>query len=114
MVYKILRVFSGGSHFIYGILALTQPFYIDEFIRFGFSDQRVLIAVFQMIAGIGIILGFYKVKLTQISSAILTIMMIGALTTRILIKDDFVQSLPAFLYMSINSFIFIKSIKGIT
>lgn len=111
MVYKFFRVFSGGSHLIYGILALTQPFYIDEFTRFGFSDYRIIIALAQLLAGLGILTGFYKLRLTQISSVILAIMMTGALITRILINDDFVQSLPALVYMFVNSFIFMKSLK---
>jgi len=112
MIYKILRIFSGISHFIYGVLALIDSFYNDEFVRFGFSDYRVLIAVVQLLAGAGILLGLYKIKLLSMSSAVLATMMAGALVTRILIQDDLIQSLPAFVYMSINSFIFIKSIKS--
>jgi hypothetical protein len=112
MLYNFLRIFSGGSHLIYGILSLTQPFYIDEFTRFGFSDYRVLIATIQLILGLIMLAGFFKIKLTQVSSVILAAMMAGAVVTRILIKDDFVQSFPALLYMFINSFIFIKSIKS--
>ena len=114
MLYNLLRIFSGGSHFIYGILALTQPFYIDEFSRFGFSDYRVLIALLQLILGLTMLVGISKIKLTLASSGILASMMAGALITRILIKDDFIQSFPAFMYMFINSFIFIKSIKSKT
>ena len=111
MVFNLLKIFSGISHIFYGILAITQPFYIEEFKRYGFYDYRVLIAVSQIIAGVGIILGFYQPRITQVSSAILAMMMTAALITRILIKDDLLQSLPAIIYMSINSLIFIKSIK---
>jgi hypothetical protein len=38
-------------------------------------------------------------------------MMAGALITRIIIKDELIQSLPALGYLLINSFIFIKSIQ---
>jgi uncharacterized membrane protein YkgB len=99
------------SHVFYGILAITQPFYIEEFKRYGFYDYRVLIAVSQILAGAGIFIGFYQSRITQVSSAILIVMMIGALITRILIKDGLFQSLPAIMYMSVNSLIFIKSIK---
>tara|TARA_B100001057_G_scaffold242743_1_gene243075 strand:+ start:894 stop:1205 length:312 start_codon:yes stop_codon:yes gene_type:complete len=99
------------SHIFYGILAITQPFYIEEFKRYGFYDYRVLIAASQIVAGVGIILGFYQSRITQVSSAILVVMMTGALITRIFIKDDLFQSLPAIIYMSVNSLIFIKSIK---
>jgi len=111
MIFNLLKIFSGISHVIYGILAVTQPFYIEEFKRYGFFDYRVLIAVSQIIAGLGIIIGFYQPRITQVSSAILTMMMTGALITRILIKDDLFQSLPAIIYMSVNSLIFIESLK---
>jgi uncharacterized membrane protein YkgB len=111
MVFNLLKIFSGMSHVFYGILAITQPFYIEEFKRYGFYDYRVLIAVSQILAGAGIFIGFYQSRITQVSSAILIVMMIGALITRILIKDGLFQSLPAIMYMSVNSLIFIKSIK---
>ena len=104
-------MFSGLSHLFYGIFALCDPFYIDEFERFGFSDFRLLIALGQVFCGTGLLLGFRKIKLTEISSGLLSIMMAGALITRIIIKDGLIQSLPAFGYLLTNSFIFMKSIK---
>ena len=111
MVINLLKIFSGMSHVFYGIIAITQPFYIEEFKRYGFYDYRVIIAISQIIAGAGLFIGFYQSRITQVCSAILAMMMIGAVITRILIKDNLFQSLPAIIYMSINSLIFIKSIK---
>ena len=111
MVYKVLQIFSGSSHLIYGILVLADPFYNEEFIRYGFSDYQILIAVTQASGGFGLLLGLYKRQFIQYSSAILAIMMTGALLTRIVIQDDLIQSSPAFVYMLVNSIIFIKSIK---
>ena len=111
MILKVFRIFSGLSHLAYGLLALYHPFYVDEFERFGFSEFRLLIALGQFFCGIGLLLSFRKIKLTEISSGLLTIMMAGALMTRIIIKDGLIQSFPAFSYLLINSFIFIKSIK---
>ena len=111
MVYRALRIFSGASHLIYGILALVDPFYKEEFVRFGFSDYRILIAVTQSLAGGALLLGFYRFRFTQYSSALLAVMMTGAFITRLVIHDDLLQSTPAFVYMFLNSLIFIKSIK---
>ena len=111
MILKVFRIFSGLSHLSYGILALYHPFYVDEFERFGFSEFRLLIALGQVFCGIGLLLGFWKIKLTEVSSGLLSIMMAGALITRITIKDGLIQSLPALGFLLINSFIFIKSIK---
>ena len=111
MVYSVLCIFSGASHLIYGILALVDPFYREEFVRYGFSDYRILIAVTQSLAGGTLLLGFYRPKFTQYSSALLAVMMTGALLTSFVIRDDLLQYTPAFVYMFVNSLIFIKSIK---
>lgn len=111
MIIKMLQIFSGSSHIIYGITALVVPYFKEEFTRYGFQDFRILIALIQILAGFGMFLGLYRIRITQYSSAILSVMMIGALITRIVIQDDLIQSSPAFVYMSINSIIFLKSIK---
>lgn len=111
MFYKALQLFSGTAHFIYGILALLDPFYIEEFVRYGFSKFRILIAVTQSLAGALLLLGVFKPKFTAYSSAFLAILMAGALVTRILIHDDLLQSTPAFVFMLFNSLIFSKSIN---
>lgn len=111
MVYKVLQIFSGSSHLIYGILVLVDPFYNEEFIRYGFSEFQIPIAVIQSVAGFVMFLGLYKSRFTQYSAAILTIMMTGAFITRIVIQDGLIQSSPAFVYMLVNSIIFIESIK---
>jgi hypothetical protein len=48
MILKVFRIFSGLSHLAYGILALSHPFYVDEFERFGFSKFKLLIALSQV------------------------------------------------------------------
>ena len=111
MVYKVLQIFSGSSHLIYGLMVLVDPFYNEEFIRYGFSEFQIPIAVIQSLAGFGMFLGLYKSRLTQYSAAILAIMMTGALLTRIFIQDNLIQSSPAFIYMLVNSIIFIESIN---
>lgn len=95
---------------MYGIITLLDPFYEEEFVRYGFSEYRIIIAISQILAGIGLFIGFYNVRFKQFSAAILSIMMIGAFITRIVIHDNVIQSSPAFLYMCINSIIFLKSI----
>ena len=95
---------------MYGIITLLDPFYEEEFVRYGFSEYRIIIAFSQILAGTGLFIGFYNVRFKQFSAAILSIMMIGAFITRIVIHDNVIQSSPAFLYMCINSIIFLKSI----
>ena len=111
MTLSIIRFFCGISHLIYGILTLLHPFYIAEFTRYGFSTMRILIGFVQLICGAGLLYGMGKFKISLISAAILSIMMVGALGTRINIQDSLIQSLSALFYLLLNSYIFIKSLK---
>lgn len=113
MTLLIGRIFSGVSHLIYGVTTLFVPFYIDEFMRYGFSDFRVLIGLSQVVFGGGLLVGGSSVKVTVVSSGFLAILMTGALITRIIIKDDSIQTLPAISYLMINSYIFIKSLQSL-
>jgi len=92
---------------------LFVPFYIDEFIRYGFEDFRVLIGLSQVVFGLGLLLGRSNVKITIVSSLFLALLMTGALIVRIIIEDDSIQALPAIGYLILNSFIFIKSLQSL-
>ena len=97
----------------YGITSLFVSFYVDEFIRYGFEDFRVLIGLSQVIFGLGLLLSRSNVKVTIVSALFLALLMTGALIVRIMIKDDSIQSLPAIGYLILNSFIFIKSMQSL-
>ena len=107
----VLRMFSGVSHMIYGILTLLHPFYIEEFARYGFSDLQHLIGIAQLLCGAGLLLAGKQLKISLASAFILALLMAGAVGTRISIQDNLLQSLPALLYFGLNSAIFIKILK---
>ena len=113
MVHKILQIFSGISHIIYGLLTLVNPFYEEEFIRYGFPDYRIWVGITQALAGGLLLLGFNNIKLTRYSSAYLAIMMLVGFITRLLIRDGLLLSSPAFVYMLVNSILFINSFNSI-
>lgn len=108
---KIIILFSGVSHFFYGLLSLYLPFYKSEFVRYGFGAFRELIGGVQMIFGLSLLVGLYLYKLRLLSSLFLSILMAGALGTRIYIGDGFLESAPALFYLTINLFIFINAKK---
>ena len=80
---KAIILFSGVSHFFYGRLTLYLPFYKLEFIRYGFDAFRELIGGAQLIFGLSLLIGLYFYKLRLLSSLFLSIIMAGALGTRI-------------------------------
>ena len=112
MVYKVLQIFSGVSHIIYGLLTLVNPFYEEEFIRYGFPDFRIWVGITQTLAGGLLLLGFNSHKFIQYSSAYLAIMMAVGFITRLVIRDGLLLSSPAFVYMLVNSLIFINILKS--
>jgi uncharacterized membrane protein HdeD (DUF308 family) len=109
-------LFSGISHFIYGILTLSLPFYKAEFVRYGFDHFRELIGGVQIVFGICLLIGLYSYKsddfqvskaLRLFSSLALALLMGGALGTRIYIGDGLLETAPSLFYLIINLFIFI-------
>lgn len=109
---KLIILFSGVSHLIYGFLTLYLPFYESEFIRYGFQDFRELIGGLQIVFGLSLLIGLYIYKLRLLSSLLLAIIMGGALGTRIYIGDGLVESMPAMVYLMINLYIFINAKKS--
>ncbi|MEC8134339.1 MAG: DoxX family protein [Bacteroidota bacterium] len=99
-------LFSGISHFIYGILTFSLPFYKAEFIRYGFDHFRELIGGVQIVFGICLLIGLYSYKSRVFSSLVLALLMGGALGTRIYIGDGPLETAPSLFYLIINLFIF--------
>ena len=103
---KTAILFSGISHFIYGIFTLSLNFYKEEFVRYGFDHFRELIGGVQIVLGLCLLIGFYNYKLLLFSSLALALLMAGALGTRIYIQDGLLDSAPSFFYLVINLYIF--------
>lgn len=105
---RIAILFSGISHFIYGVLTFSLPFYKAEFVRYGFDQFRELIGGAQILFGICLLIGLYSYKLRLFSSFTLALLMAGAFATRVHIGDGFLESMPSVFYLIINLFIFMK------
>lgn len=77
-----------------------------EFERWGFLNHRFTIGTFQILGGLGLLLGLMIPYLLLISSLALTLMMLVAILVRIRIKDELLKIIPALFYMMINGIIF--------
>ena len=106
-MFRIIQLFCSTSHILYGIMTLTMSFYIEEFVRYGMSDFRLLIGLLQILCGIGL-LNFNHHRINIISAGILTLLMLGAILVRLTIHDSFLKSSPAILYLLLNSYLFLK------
>ena len=113
MIQDILIFFSSISYVIYSLYSIFSKRMILEFSRWGFGNLRILIASFQMLGVIGLLLGMYNIWLLCLVSFLLILMMISAVIIRIRVKDSFLMTLPAIIYALVNSVIFYISFMAI-
>ena len=103
--------FSALSFLFYGISSFYSRRLISEYERWGYNKLRIIIAILQILASFGLIIGAYYLPfLLSIVSFSLTIMMLVAVFARIKIKDSIANTIPAIFYVIINSIIFYHSI----
>ena len=107
---NILIYFSAISFIFYSINSLYSKRLISEFDRWGYGKFRFLIASFQLLAGIGFIIGIYFSFLVSIVSFLLSVMMLFAIFVRIKVKDNTIEMIPAAFNALLNLFIFYNSI----
>jgi len=105
----LIILFTAISFVIYGYSSFMSKRMISEYSRWGFADQRKIIGFFQLLGGIGLLVGIKVNILLFITSLSFIIMMLFAIIVRIKIKDGIVEILPAITYLFLNIMIFYKS-----
>ena len=106
----ILILFSAVSFIFYALRSFFSSAMFMEYKRWGLSELRVVISYLQIFGSIGLIAGVFINNLLIIFSFFFVIMMIVALYFRFKVKDGFVASVPAIIYMIVNAIIFIEAI----
>jgi hypothetical protein len=82
----------------------------NEFKRFGLEKIGLTTVLLEIIGAIGLLVGLKFNFFLIISSLGLAILMFAGVIVRIKLKDSIWITLPAFLLMVLNAFIFWKSI----
>lgn len=78
-----------------------------EFERFRLSNvQRKITGVLQLLGGVFLLLGLVSPLIGVIAAGGLSIQMLLGFIVRLRIKDTLIQSLPSFIFMIINGYIF--------
>tara|TARA_B100000902_G_C26718555_1_gene625455 strand:- start:225 stop:560 length:336 start_codon:yes stop_codon:yes gene_type:complete len=98
-IYNIIIVFVSISFIAYGINSFISNKMILEFKRWGLEKRRKEIGGFQLMCGIGILIGLWSNLMLIVSSVVLIIMMLVAVYVRIKIKDNISEILPAIAYL---------------
>jgi uncharacterized membrane protein HdeD (DUF308 family) len=107
-----LSILSGISFIFFGLACFYSNVFINEFYRYGLSEYRQIVGFFQLLGGIGCIVGIFDKRVLILSSTGLSVMMLMGVVVRIKINDTLNQTLPALLYFLVNSIICLDSIKS--
>jgi hypothetical protein len=108
-LYVVISI-SSISFLIYGISYFVTPYMRKEFERFGLEQYGLLTAVLEILGAVGLVVGLAINSILLISSGGLAVLMLLGLIVRIKSRDSISASLPAFLFMLLNSYIFYASI----
>jgi len=108
--FNIIIVFTAISFIAYGINSFISNRMILEFKRWGLEKRRKEIGGFQLICGIGTLIGLKLNSILIFSSVILIIMMLVAVYVRIKIKDNISEIIPALAYLILGIIILQHSI----
>ena len=105
-----LSILSGVSFFFFGFAFFFNDLFISEFDSYGLTEYREVVGFFELLGGIGCILGILYKKVLILSSLGLSIMMLLGVVVRIKINDTFIQTLPALLFFLVNVVLFLDII----
>lgn len=100
-----MSFFSGISFIFFGLACFYNSLFVNEFYRYGLSEYRTIIGFFQLLGGIGSIIGVFDKRILIISSLGLSVMMLLGVGVRIKINDTFIQTIPALTYLIVNAII---------
>jgi|TARA_B110000263_G_C15284960_1_gene500281 hypothetical protein len=106
----ILILFSGLSFILFGLACFSTSYFHEEFKRYGLTKYRVITGGLQLLGGLGSLAGLFINELIVVSSAGLSLLMMLAVIVRLRINDSLTKTSPAFLYMTINIYLFWLSI----
>jgi hypothetical protein len=107
MILEVLMGFSAISFLIFGISCLTTRHMKSEFERYQLGTYRHFIGLLQICGGLALILGYNWKWAVYLGSGGLALLMLLGFIVRIKIRDGFLRSSPAFIYMIINLIIFL-------
>ncbi len=100
---------SSLSFLIYGVSWFTSPHMKSEFNRLGLEKFGLLTAVLEISGALGLLVGLMINSVLLISSGGLALLMFFGVLARLRVKDSLWVSLPAWFYMGLNAFIFLKA-----
>ena len=112
ILHIILIFFSAISFLFYGYNCLYSDKMKVEFNRFGLNElQRKITGVLQILGGVLLFLGYVSPLIGLMAAGGLTIQMLLGFMVRLKIKDSIILSLPSFVFMILNGYLFVCFLK---
>jgi uncharacterized membrane protein (UPF0136 family) len=108
---NVLIFVSSLSFLGYGIAYFTSTKMKAEFRRFGLEKAGALTAILEIMGALGLLVGLKVHPILLISAGGLSLLMLLGVAVRIRVKDSVWVSLPAFLFMVLNAYIFFMSLR---
>ena len=108
-IHLITLLFSAISFIVYGVNSFFSKRMILEYEKWGFKNQRVILACCQLLGGLGLLIGLVVPLMLSVASFLLMCMMLTAVFVMIKLKEGLIKTLPALLYVALNLIIFYNS-----
>jgi hypothetical protein len=106
----VLTWISSLAFFYFGINCFYSDFIILEFERYGLPKFRKMTGYLQLLGAVGLLIGLYfSPVLLLLASIGLSLLMISGFIVRLKINDNFIQSLPSFIFAVLNVCIAVKT-----
>lgn len=107
MTFLFLASLNAFAFFYYGLTCLFSQKMVDEFHRFGLGNhERRLTGLLQLLGALGTLVGIYIAGIGMLSTAGLSLLMLFGFRVRVKMKDSLKESLPSFLFMLLNAYLF--------
>jgi hypothetical protein len=90
------------SFFIYGSRCLFAEAMVKEFHRWGVPELRHITGALEVAGALGLVVGQWLPWVGLLSAAGLSLLMACGLLVRIRIRDNFLQTLPAIVYLIVS------------
>jgi DoxX-like protein len=75
------------------------------------KNYRILVGIFELLGGIGLLIGFLIPVVLSISAGGLAVLMFLGFIVRLKMKDGFWISFPSVFFMILNFYVFIYTIN---
>ncbi|WP_445384138.1 DoxX family protein [Robiginitalea sp. IMCC44478] len=108
---SLLQLFTAVSFGYFGISCLVAEYMVVEFERYGLKNFRKINGILQLAGSLFLFIGLGQPVFTVIGAFGLALMMLAGFIVRLKIKDGFIKSSPAFIFMVINLIIGIDALQ---